>query len=196
MRATPDVKAPEFTLERPLGSALDVLRAVILRPRRFFLGFSAEGPVHEPGAFVLLVSAFSAFVGAAASLVSGELSAASAGLTLLVAALLTLLAPLALGAAAGAYLLSIRTFVGGTPGFREVYRMLAYAYAPMVLAWVPVVSAFAFTYSFMVLMLIAVRTVYRTSLITAVITALVAYVPVATAFLLLIAWSTGLTAGS
>src|SRR3712207_8354299 len=50
-------QAPEFDLQRPLPSALAVIRAVLLSPRDFYLNFSPEGPVREPAVFVLLVGA-------------------------------------------------------------------------------------------------------------------------------------------
>ena len=80
---------------------------------------------------------------------------------------------------AGVYLLSIRTFVGKVSGFAEVYRMAAYAAAVLVLAWIPILGAFAFTYALMVLMGIGIHSVYRTSFLTAVVAAVVGFVPVA-----------------
>ena len=50
------------------------------------------------------------------------------------------------GAAAGFYLLSIRTFVGKVSSFREVYRMAAYASGALILA-ISLVGAFAITYA-------------------------------------------------
>ena len=75
--------------------------------------------------------------------------------------------------------LSIKTFVGKVSSFTEVYRMAAYAAAALVFAWIPILGAFAFTYALMVLMGIGVQSVYRTSFLTAVVTALAGFVPVA-----------------
>ncbi len=39
-------KAPEFSLDRPLSSALATTRAVLFSPRAFFANFPADGPIH------------------------------------------------------------------------------------------------------------------------------------------------------
>jgi hypothetical protein len=178
----PPPGAPEFSLQRPLASALEVVRAVLLSPRSFYLNFSAEGPVREPAVFVLLVGAvtgvLTAVVAIVSNLIFGQVSAGDVGLPVLEALLFALLSPLAVGAVAAVYLLSIRTFVGKVSSLREVYRMAAYAFGALILAWIPLVGAFAVTYASMVLMGIAVRTVYRTSLLTAVVTVLVSFVPI------------------
>src|ERR687894_2736176 len=69
-RFVPETEAPEFSLQRPLSSALAVLRAVLLSPRRFYLGFSPDGPLREPALFVLLVGAVTAVLTAAVAMVS------------------------------------------------------------------------------------------------------------------------------
>ncbi|HSL01684.1 MAG TPA: YIP1 family protein [Rubrobacteraceae bacterium] len=194
--AMPGATSPEFSLERPLPSTLAVIRAVLLTPRSFYANFSAEGPLREPIIFVLLVSAVTGALAAVVALVSnlvfGQLGAVL--VTLLEALAFALLSPLAVGVVAGVYLLSINTFVGKVANFREVYRMAAYAWSAMVLAWIPVVGAFAVTYALMVLMGIGVRFVYRTSLLTAVVTALVAFVPLGMALIWLRVATAGLTA--
>lgn len=187
--------APEFSLQRPLASAFAVVRAILLSPRSFYLNFSVEGPVREPAVFVLLVGALTGVLTAAVAIVSnlvfGELSAGEVGLTVFEALLFALLSPLAVGVVAGVYLLSIRTFVGKVGSFREVYRMAAYAFGALILAWIPILGAFAVTYALMVLMGIAVRTVYRTSLLTAVVTVLVSFMPIS----LVLIWLRVMTAG-
>jgi hypothetical protein len=192
----PTPEAAEFSLQRPLPSALAVIRGVLFSPRRFYLGFSPEGPLREPVFFVLLVGAVTGVLTAAvavfSNLVFGEVSAAEVGLTALEAVLFALLSPLAVGVVAAVYLLSIRTFVGKVSSFREVYRMAAYAFGALILAWVPIVGAFAVTYALMVVMGVAVRIVYRTSLLTAVVTALVGFVPVALALIFLRVTTAGL----
>ena len=148
MRST---EAPEFSLRRPLSSALAVIRGVLFSPRNFYLGFSAEGPMREPAVFVLLVGAvtgvLTALVAILSGLLFGEVSAKEVGLTALEALLFALLSPLAVGVVAGVYLLSIRTFVGKVASFRGVYRMAAYAFGALVLAWIPLVGVFAITYA-------------------------------------------------
>ena len=192
----PDSEAPEFSLQRPVTSALAVIRAVVFSPRRFYLSFSTEGPVREPAIFVLRVAAVASALTAAVAIVSnqtfGEVDAGEVGLTVLEAVLFTLLSPLAVGVVAAVYLLSIRTFVGKVGTFREVYRMAAYAFGAMILAWIPIVGAFAVTYALMVLMGVAVRTVYRTSLLTAVVTALVSFMPLGVALIWLRVTTAGL----
>ena len=191
-----NAEAPEFSLERPLPSALAVIGAVIFSPRGFFVGFSAEGPMREPTVFVLLVGTvtgvLTAAVAIASNLLFGEASAGEVGLTALEALVFALLSPLAVGVVAGVYLLSIRTFVGKVASFREVYRMAAYAFGALILAWVPIVGAFAITYAMMVLMGIGVRFVYRTSFLTAVITAVASFVPISLALIWLRVTTAGL----
>ena len=188
-------EAPEFSLKRPLPSALAVIRAVLFSPRNFYLNFSATGPMKEPAVFVLLVGAvtgvLTAAVAIASSLIFGQVGAGEVGLTALEALLFALLSPLAVGVVAGVYLVSIRTFVGKVSSFREVYRMAAYAFGALILAWIPIVGAFAVTYALMVLMGIGVRFAYRTSFLTAVVTAVASFVPISVALI----WLRVMTAG-
>jgi hypothetical protein len=192
----PDAEAPEFSLRSPLASALAVIRAVLFSPRNFYLTFSAEGPVREPAIFVLLVGAVTGVLTAAVAILSGllfgEVNAGEVVLTALEALFFALLSPLAVGVVAGVYLLSIRTFVGKVAGFREVYRIAAYAFGALILAWIPIVGAFVITYALMVLMGIGVRFVYRTSFLTAVVTVLVGFVPVSVALIWLRLTTAGL----
>ena len=190
-----NAEAPEFSLERPLPSALAVIRAILFSPKNFYLNFSVEGPRREPAVFVLLVGALTGFLTAAVAIVSGlffgEVGARVVGLTALEALIFASLSPLALGVVAGIYLLSIRTFVGKVSSFWEVYRMAAYACGALILSPVPLVGAFAVTYALMVLMGIGVRFVYRTSFLTAVVTAVVSFVPISVALI----WLRVMTAG-
>jgi hypothetical protein len=194
-RPVPDAEAPEFSLRRPLASALAVIRAVLFSPRDFYLNFSADGPIKEPAIFVLLVGAVTGVLTAVVAILSGllfgEVSAREVVLTALEALLFALLSPLGVGVVAGVYLLSIRTFVGEAASFRGVYRIAAYAFGALALAWIPLVGAFVITYALMVLMGIGVRFVYRTSFLTAVVTVLVGFVPVSVALI----WLRLMTAG-
>jgi len=166
-----------------LASALAVIRTVLFSPRSFYLNFKVEGPLKEPAVFVLLVGAVAGILGAAVALLSnflfGDLDAGDLRAAVVDAVLFALFSPIGVGVVAGVYLLSIRTFIGKVSNFTEVYRMAAYAAAVLVLAWIPILGAFAFTYALMVLMGIGIQSVYRTSFLTAVITAVVAFVPVA-----------------
>jgi hypothetical protein len=176
-------QAPEFDLRRPFGSAVAVIRTVLFSPRSFYLNFKVEGPLKEPAVFVLLVGAFSGILGAAVALSSnvlfGDLDAEDLRAAAVGAVLFAVLSPVGIGLVAGVYLLSIKTFVGKVAGFSEIYRMAAYAASVLVFAWIPILGAFAFTYALMVLMGIGIQSVYKTSFLTAVITAVVGFVPVA-----------------
>ena len=163
-----------------------MLRAVLLTPKSFYLNFTAEGPLREPTLFVLLVSAVSATLRLLLVLIFSTEGVGEAGIAALEAIAYVALSPLLLGLFSGAYLLSLRTFVGPEGNFRQIYRMLAYAWAGAILFWIPGVGAFAFTYVTLVLMAIGIRYVYRTSFLTALVTALVSYVPAAIFYLLLI----------
>lgn len=175
--------APEFDLQRPLASAFTVIRTVLFSPRSFYLNFKVEGSLKEPALFVLLVGAVAAFFGAAVAIASnvlfGDLDAGDIRAAVVDALLFAVLSPVGVGVVAGVYLLAIRTIVGKVSSFTEVYRMAAYAAAALVLAWIPILGAFAFTYALMVLMGIGIQCVYRTSFLTAVVTALVGFIPVA-----------------
>ncbi len=195
----PRARAPEFDLKHPLPSALAVIRGVLFSPRDFFLAFSPEGPIKEPAIFVLLVGAVTGALTAAVALLSnlifGEVDAGEVGLTVLEAVIFALLSPLAVGVVAGVYLLSIRTFIGKIASFREVYRMAAYASGALILAWIPIAGAFVVTYALIVLMVTGVRFVYCTSLLTAVVTALVSFVPISVALIWLRVMTAGLASG-
>jgi hypothetical protein len=160
-----------------------VIQTVLFSPRSFYLNFKIEGPIKEPAVFVLLVGAISGILGAAVALSSnllfGDLDAEDLRAAAVGAVLFAVLSPVGVGVVAGVYLLSIRTFVGKVSSFTEVYRMAAYAASVLVLAWIPILGAFAFTYALMVLMGMGIQSVYRTSFLTAVVTAVVGFVPVA-----------------
>jgi hypothetical protein len=175
--------SPEFDLRRPIASAVAVIRAVLFSPRSFYVNFKVEGSLKEPAAFVLLVGAVCGILGAAVALSTnflfGDLDAGDLRAAALDALLFALLSPVGVGVVAGVYLLSIRTFVGKVSDFREVYRMAAYAAAALILAWIPVLGAFAFSYALIVLMGMAIQSVYGTTFLTTFVTAVVGFVPVA-----------------
>ena len=185
-------RSPEFVTSDPLRSTVAVLRGIFLSPKQFFLNFKAEGSIREPALFVLLISAVAAVLRLVLVLIFATDSAAEAGTSALEALLFVVLSPVVVGLLAGAYLLSVRTFVGPTGTFNEIYRMLGYAYGAMILFWIPVVQAFAFTYATLILMLLAIRYVYRTTFVTALVTALTGYVPAALFFIFLQLLVTGL----
>ena len=182
--------SPEFDLRRPFASAVAVIRTVLFSPRSFYVNFKVEGPLKEPAAFVLLVGAVCGILGAAVALSTnllfGDLDAGDLRAAALDALLFALLSPVGVGVVAGIYLLSIRTFVGKVSGFREVYRMAAYAAAALVLAWIPVLGAFAFSYALIVLLGIAIQSVYGTTFLTTFVTAVVGFVPVASVVIWLV----------
>jgi hypothetical protein len=176
------MKSPEFNPKRPVTSATAVLRAILLKPRVFYQNFEVEGSLREPAAFVLLVSAVSGILWLLLVLTISErfdeTSAAVFG-TLTYA----VLSPVLIGLFSGAYLFSVRSFVGTEGNFRGIYRILAYAWGAMILF--PFLNALAFTYATLVLMAIGIRYVYRAPFLTALVTALVAYVPSALLFILI-----------
>lgn len=167
-----------------------MVRGIFFRPKSFYLNFNAEGPVREPALFVLLVSAVSGLLSMVVnSLIWTFLVISDTNLLGVVALNLAfiVLSPVLVGLAAGVYLLSIRAFIGREGNFRQVYRMLAYAYGAMILFWVPIVNALVFTYAAMVLMGLGIWSVYRTSFLTALVTALAGFVPVSVGFIFAVA---------
>ena len=179
------VEAPEFRLDRPVSSALATIRAVLFSPRTFFSNLPADGPLKEPFLFTLLVGTVFAILAAAVALVSnvvsGGISAGDLRAAVVEGLLFAALSPVGVAVAAGAYLLSIRTFIGKVAEFSQVYRLLAYSYAAFVFAWIPILGSVAVPYVLLVLMGIAIKEVYETSFLTAVITALVGFIPVGSA---------------
>src|SRR5918998_4811355 len=67
-------KAPEFSLDRPVSSAVAAIRAVLFSPRAFFANFPAEGPLREPILFALLVGTVTGVLGAVVALISNALA--------------------------------------------------------------------------------------------------------------------------
>lgn len=185
-------KAPEFDPRNPLGSALEVIRAVLFDPVEFYKNFSAEGSVREPALFAALVSVVSGVLLAVVitlwGLLTDGVEPGAVALALVWGPILALISPVA----AAAYLLTIRVFVGAPATFGEVYRMLAYAYATVALAWIPLVGAFAVAYALMFLMLLGIRAVYQPPLITATIATLTAFVPVTSGIIFLVVTLTGM----
>ena len=184
----------EFDPRRPVASVAAVLRGIFISPKRFYLNFPAEGPLREPTLFVLLISAVSGVLSVALNLVLGVIfgTGANIGGVVVLNLAFVALSPVLVGLAAGAYLLSVLTFVGPGGRYREVYRMLAYAYGAMILFPFPVLNAVAFTYAALILMWFAIRGAYRTSFLSGLITALVGFVPVALAFIYLVVTANGL----
>lgn len=187
--------SPEFILDSPFQSALGVLRAIFFAPRSFYLNLSADGGVREPAVFALLVGIVSGVLSTLV-VVFTEIPGAEIGVAggLVRNAAFALLSPVAVAVGAGLYLGVLKTFVGDVANFRQLYRMLAYASGAMIFSWIPFVGAFFFTYATLVLMAIGIRSVYRTSFLTALITALVSFVPLALAYTWITAASAGLVA--
>lgn len=164
-----------------------MLRDIFFAPRAFYRNFDAKGPVREPVVFVLLVSAVSGCLSVVVNAVSEAAGLGVVDTSLLGVVAFNLafivLSPALVGVAAGAYLLSVRVFIGPVGTFREVYRMLAYAYGVLILLWVPIMYAFAFTYATMILMGLGIQSVYRTSFLTALVTTLAGFIPVSVALI-------------
>src|SRR4028118_1039876 len=109
-------KAPEFSLDRPLSSALATIRAVLFSPRAFYANFQADGSLKEPVLFALLVGTVTGVLGAVVALVSnvltGEVGADDLRAAVVEGLLFAVLSPVGVAVAAAVYLLSIRTLVG------------------------------------------------------------------------------------
>ena len=178
-------KAPEFSLDRPFSSALATIRAVLFSPRTFFSTFPADGPLMEPVLFARLIGTVTGVLGAVVALVSNVLTGGVGADDLRAAVvegfLFAVLSPVGVAVAAAVYLLAIRTFVGKVADFPQAYRIVAYAFAAFVFAWVPVLGSVAISYALLILMGIAIKEVYEASFLTAVITALVGFIPVGSA---------------
>lgn len=179
-----------------MESTLSVLREIFFAPKRFYLNFSAEGPVKEPAVFALIIGAVSGVLSTLLVALT-EIPGAEIGLVggLLRNVAFALLSPAAVAVGAGLYLLALKTFIGDVAGFRQMYRMLAYASGAMVFSWIPFLGAFFFAYAVLVLMAVGIRSVYGATFLTALITALVAFVPLALAYTYIMAASAGLAAG-
>jgi hypothetical protein len=177
-------KAPEFDPKRPLASAFATARAVLFSPRTFFSNLPPEGGLREPVLFALVIGAVTGVLGAAVALVSnaagGGIGADDLRAAVVEGVLFAGLSPLGVGISAVVYLLSVRTFVGKVGDLRQIYRLVAYAYAAFAFAWVPILGAVAIPYALLVVMGIAIKEVYGASFLTAVVTALVGFIPVGT----------------
>jgi len=180
-----NTKAPEFDLKRPLPSALAAVRAVLFSPRTFYANFPVIGSLREPALFALLVGTVFGVLGAVVALISnalaGGIGADDLRAAIVEGLLFAVLSPVGVAAAAAVYLLSIRAFVGRVADFPQVFRIVAYAYAAFVFAWVPLLGSVAVPYALLVLMGIAIKEVYEASFLTAVIAALVGFIPVGSA---------------
>ena len=178
-------KAPEFSLDKPISSAIATIRAVLFSPRTFFANFPADGPLREPVLFALLVGTVTGVLGAVVALISNALTGGVGADDLRAAVveglLFAVLSPVGVAVAAGVYLLAIRTFVGNVADLQQAYRIVAYAFAAFAFAWVPVLGSVAISYALLVLVGISIREVYETSFLTALITALVGFIPVGSA---------------
>ena len=139
----------------------------------------------KPVLFALLVGTVTGVLGAVVALISNVLTGGVGADDLRAAVveglLFAVLSPVGVAVAAAVYLLSIRTFVGKVADFPQVYRIAAYAFSAFVFAWVPVLGSVAISYALLVLMGIAIKEVYEASFLTAVITALVGFIPVGSA---------------
>ena len=180
-----NTKAPEFDLKRPLPSAVAAVRAVLFSPRAFYANFPAEGSLKEPALFALLVGTVFGVLGAVVALISnaftGGIGADDLRAALVEGLLFAVLSPVGVAVAATFYLLSIRAFVGRVADFPQLFRIVAYAYAAFVFAWIPLLGSVAVPYALLVLMGIAIKEVYGAPFLTAVIAALVGFIPVGSA---------------
>jgi hypothetical protein len=187
------MKSTEFDPKRPIASAMEVLREVFLRPRAFYQHFEVEGSWREPATFVLFVSAVSGSLWSLLVLTISADGPGEASVVVFGTLAYVVLSPVLIGLFSGAYLLSVRGFVVTEGSFRGIYRILAYAWGAMVLF--PFLNALAFTYATLVLMVIGIGYVYRAPFLTALVTALVAYVPSAIIFILIMGFVASFATG-
>ncbi|WP_162924380.1 YIP1 family protein [Rubrobacter indicoceani] len=179
--------SPEFDLSNPAGSYWLLFRSVVSSPRRFFLGFRTEGDLREPAVYAVVTGVLAALVAVVAryglSPVFGVLFGPGTtgdevyGLGALEALGFAVVYPAFVALAAAVYLLAIRVFVGKVGDFGALFRMTSYGFGAMILAWLPFVGAFAITYSLLVVMVIGIRYVFSTTLVTALVVALTGFVP-------------------
>ncbi|MGI8650864.1 MAG: hypothetical protein ACR2KW_10895 [Rubrobacter sp.] len=150
-------------------------------PRKFFLNFEAEGSLREPAIYAGIVGVISGVL----AVVLGPLFAALLdsgtgevfGLTPIEGLGFAVVYPAFVALAAGVYLLAIQVFIGKVGSFGQLFRMSAYAFSGMIFAWLPFIGAFAITYSLLVAMVIGIRYVFSTTLITALVVTLTGFVP-------------------
>ncbi|MDX5894961.1 YIP1 family protein [Rubrobacter radiotolerans] len=182
--------SPEFSLSNPAGSFWSVFSSVLGSPKRFFLGFEQEGEVREPLVYAAIVGFIGALLSFALSPVFRLMFGTGTGdevygLGALEALGFVVVFPLFVLFAAGVFLLAITIFVGPVADFRQLIRMCAYAFSGLAFAWIPFVGAFLVTYSLLVLMLIGIRYVYRTTFLTALVVSVTGFVPLATVLIAL-----------
>lgn len=181
--------SPEFDPSNPAKSFFGVFRAVVGSPRKFFLGFEPEGSLKEPAIYAGIIGVISGLLAVilgppfAALLDSG--TGEVFGLNPIEGIGFAVLYPLFVALSAAVYLLAVRVFIGKVGDFGQLFRMSAYAFSAMIFAWLPFIGAFAITYAILVSMLIGIRYVFSTTLITALVVTLTGFVPLALALIAL-----------
>ncbi|WP_273842103.1 hypothetical protein [Rubrobacter calidifluminis] len=190
--------SPQFDAGRPVTGALEVVREVLFSPRAFYEDFEAGGPLRGAVVFVWLVSLVAAVLSMALAVVL-DVGGGIDVYPLLVrageAAAFVVLSPLALGVVAAVYMVPVRVFVGKEARFRHLYRMLASAYSVMVLGWVPVLQSFAIVYGMVVLMALALRSVYRVPGLMALVVSVISLIPISAGAVWLILEAARLVSG-
>jgi hypothetical protein len=113
---------------------VDTWRRVMTDPRGFFTDMPQVGGLQEPLVFLAVVAA----VNAVGTLLLGWslAGAVSAFVSLIVGAFV----------AAAALTLVAQNLFDGRAGFEPIFRVVAYAAAPLVLLWLPVLWVFALLY--------------------------------------------------
>lgn len=175
--------SPEFDLSNPAGSFWRVFRAIFSSPRKFFLGFEAEGSLKGPAIYTVVIGFISGLLGVALgppfAAVFDSGTDEVFGLTPLEGVGFAIIYPAFVALAAAVYLLAIRVFIGRVGDFGQIFRMASYGFGGMAFAWIPLIGAFAITYSLLVTMVIGIRYVFSTTFITALVVTLTGFVPLA-----------------
>lgn len=118
----------------PLTEVFEKFRAIIVTPREFFDNMSLDSTLMDSAIFVLVVSALSA---------AGILIATMKPLQ----AVQEFFVRIVISFISSAYLMVLSRGFGGNGGFPQTFRAFAYAAAPGVISWIPLLNLIAGIYS-------------------------------------------------
>jgi hypothetical protein len=126
----------EFDARSAVEQFPSVWQRVITDPPGFFADMPETGGLAQPAAFLAICAAINALGHLLLPLV-GIRAMVSIFVWQIVAALLT----------ATFFVLIAQNLFAGRAGFEPTFRVVAYAWAPLVVAWVPVVGRLALLYT-------------------------------------------------
>lgn len=125
----------EFESRSPLEDFPTVWQRVVTDPLGFFAGMPETGGLQPPMIFLAICAAINAL---------GHLLFLSGLRGMLAIFVWQLVAAFVMAAL---FVLIAQNLFGGRAGFEPTFRVVAYAWAPLVIAWVPVVGRLALIYS-------------------------------------------------